>query len=120
MTEVVVSQTLKPCPFCGADQDRLAVSSTHLDSLRIHSVECRDCGVEVADDDSLVDAIAHWNTRTLTPAQAAGPVLLEALKAWIRLFDPAALVEDDVGDSKYADAARLTYAAIAQAEGPQA
>lgn len=42
--------------------------------------------------------------------------LLAALKVFVGQFDPAALCEDDLSDTKYAKAARLAYAAIAKAE----
>lgn len=51
--------------------------------------------------------------RTLTPAQAAGPVLLEALKA----VEKARMTD---APDDWLHATKLTDRAITQAEGPQA
>lgn len=54
---------LKPCPFCGAD-DRLVQAFTRAtEDFAYWSVECLDCGVEIADDESQEAADAAWNRR---------------------------------------------------------
>lgn len=70
MTEVI---ELKPCPFCSGDA---AMGS----GPNYHFVNCIDCmastNLILADSHmpTEAEAITAWNTRTLTPAQAAGPV----------------------------------------------
>lgn len=55
---------LKPCPFCGAADGRLVQAFTRAtDDFAFWSVECLDCGVEVADDESQAAADKAWNTR---------------------------------------------------------
>lgn len=74
---------LKPCPFCGGN---------NLNSLMVgrpfewqgegpwsfkHAIECTDCGIQQRGYDRHSEAIAAWNTRTPSPADAE---LLEALE----------------------------------------
>lgn len=66
---------LKACPFCGADERRIGQATMRADYLTIYSVECYDCGAEIADDESQEAADRHWNTRTVDTEP------LEALKA---------------------------------------
>ena len=47
----------------------------------------------------------------------AAPDLLEALETFAAIFDPAALVESGLSDSRYADVYRLAAPAIARARG---
>lgn len=55
---------LLPCPFCGAKADMLLRAFVRAtDDFAYWSVECRGCGVEVADSESQGAADIHWNTR---------------------------------------------------------
>ena len=72
---------LLPCPFCGATDGRLVQGYTRAtDAFEFWSVECLDCGAEVADDESQDKADAHWNTRP--PADEALLIAVEALE-WL-------------------------------------
>lgn len=50
--------------------------------------------------------------REVRPVVSAADDLREALAAWLKVFDPAALVEKDSPQAVFADAARATYAAM--------
>jgi len=64
---------LKPCPFCGATDGRLVqVFTRATDDFAYWSVECLDCGVEVADDESQEAADRAWNRRAIPPMQDQG------------------------------------------------
>lgn len=57
-------EALLPCPFCGASGDQLVRAFTRAtDTLAFWSVECKGCGVAVADDESQEHADGSWNTR---------------------------------------------------------
>jgi Lar family restriction alleviation protein len=78
-----MSAELLPCPFCGATDGRLVQAFTRTtETFAFWSVECLDCGVEVADDESQERADAAWNTRApadLRSALEAGSFLLDRL-----------------------------------------
>jgi Lar family restriction alleviation protein len=64
---VPVTGELLPCPFCGATDSRLVQAFTRAtDDFAFWSVECLDCGAEIADDESQEAADRHWNTRLAT------------------------------------------------------
>jgi len=67
------------------------------------------------DDEREIVLHAFARHRTLTPAQAAGPVLLEALKALRDNIGAASLTRNKHGQMIRA----MADAAITQAEGPQ-
>jgi hypothetical protein len=69
---------LQPCAHCGATDGRLEQSFYRAsDEFAIWSVECLDCGSEIASDTSQVEADEHWNRRAPDPRIAR----LEADKA---------------------------------------
>ena len=63
---------LKPCPFCGGEA-RLFIGMVAFDD---YEVQCAKCGFSgpnfgASDEpDARDDAINHWNTRALIPADA--------------------------------------------------
>ncbi|KQM58806.1 MULTISPECIES: Lar family restriction alleviation protein [unclassified Sphingomonas] len=69
MSGGVPAGELLPCPFCGGADGRLVQCFTRAsDDFAFWSVECLDCGAEIADDESQEAADRHWNTRaTPTP-----------------------------------------------------
>ncbi len=69
MSGGVPAGELLPCPFCGSADSRLVQCFTRAsDDFAFWSVECLDCGAEIADDESQEAADRHWNTRaTPTP-----------------------------------------------------
>lgn len=69
MSGGVPAGELLPCPFCGGTDGRLVQGFTRAtDNFAFWSVECLDCGAEIADDESQEAADRHWNTRaTPTP-----------------------------------------------------
>lgn len=73
---------LKPCPFCGATDGRLEQAAYHTDDMSIWSVECLDCGAEIASDASQAEADEHWNRRDprILHLEAANAIAVEALK----------------------------------------
>jgi Lar family restriction alleviation protein len=81
---------LAPCPFCGATDDRLIQSFTRAtDECAFWSVECLDCGVAVADDESQEAADCAWNRRTPDPKLDRATEALEKAR-WYAAFYNAA------------------------------
>lgn len=55
---------LKPCPFCGAKDERLIQAFIRAtDTFAYWSVECLGCSCEIASDTSQEEADAAWNMR---------------------------------------------------------
>jgi len=110
-TEVV---ELKPCPFC---QQPLSVTTRINPTARCDTEGCwvHESKFAIPVDSPLM--VARWNTRALTPAQAAGPVLLEAAKALIKRVEN---YKSGVIRVSGTHECRALHHAITQAEGPQA
>lgn len=53
---------LKPCPFCGETEMDL-MEDTPQGCITEYFVSCSCCGAQVANDESMKDAIALWNQR---------------------------------------------------------
>lgn len=71
---------LKPCPFCGAKDERLVQAFMRAtDTFAYWSVECLDCACEIANDASQAEADANWNMRAPAPSPALLGELIEAL-----------------------------------------
>lgn len=112
---------LAPCPFCGATDGRLLQAFTRAtNDFAFWSVECLDCGVEVADDSSQEAADRAWNTRTpslqskldrATEALEKARDLIDCIKQtpnnlwWVEADDP----ETAVCDTHEAVSATLSF-----------
>jgi len=62
---------LKPCPFCGAQEEvSFGISHSKLfDETRVHHhVECEECGVMGPSCDTTEEALIGWNRRSTPPA----------------------------------------------------
>jgi hypothetical protein len=73
---------LKPCPLCQSVNVRLMIGLSEIVDGEVH---CSDCGCSSGNHPTGLAATQRWNTRalpqagaSLTAAQNAGPVLLEA------------------------------------------
>lgn len=56
---------LKPCPFCGEDEDcgvRIILNA-YLNGIERYAVMCEACGVETYGYETPKEAIVAWNTR---------------------------------------------------------
>lgn len=53
---------LKPCPFCGETEMDL-MEDTPEGCITEYFVSCSCCGAQVANEESMKDAIALWNRR---------------------------------------------------------
>ena len=65
-----MDKKLKPCPFCGADEE----SGVHIDTIviaddigdiRRYSVVCENCGAEIGTFRSPEEAVEAWNKRVV-------------------------------------------------------
>lgn len=55
----MMSEEMKPCPFCGSYD--VVVDETYTSGY----VRCRSCGVEGSMRDSCAEAVAAWNSRAI-------------------------------------------------------
>ena len=53
-----MSETIKPCPFCGAPGEMWAP-----DGVPYNTIVCTGCNAEVSDCDTWEDCLAQWNRR---------------------------------------------------------
>lgn len=51
---------IKPCPFCGAEQDKDSVESGYWDD---YVVVCQHCGARSARNTTATGAVRKWNKR---------------------------------------------------------
>lgn len=58
-------QKLKPCPFCGSENLKIAINSIMDDP---HYVWCFDCNTIGPDEKTKAKAIKLWNTRVSEPS----------------------------------------------------
>jgi Lar family restriction alleviation protein len=70
-----ISETIKPCPFCGGESIRLKVPTWWCFGHGCKVAVCDSCGaiapaIHLGEDDKSVAAIAAWNTRTAPPEAA--------------------------------------------------
>lgn len=54
---------LKPCPFCGADEESGVHIETIWDDKEKFRVFCENCGAEIGDFKTLEQAVEAWNQR---------------------------------------------------------
>ncbi len=69
------TETLLPCPFCGATQD----IDQDVADTGVFWVRCSECCAESAAADTREEAALRWNTRK--PGHAQTPVLADPIKA---------------------------------------
>lgn len=75
-----MSETLKPCPFCGSEPFGSGWNADHF-TARVH---CGECGARGPIFDSHDEAISAWNTRAdLAEAPRAPLPEPEEIKAFI-------------------------------------
>lgn len=56
-------EQLKPCPFCGADEDSGLHIETIWDDKEKFRIMCENCGAEIGDFKTIEKAVEAWNKR---------------------------------------------------------
>lgn len=56
-------QQLKPCPFCGADEDSGLHIETIWDDKEKFRIMCENCRAEIGDFKTIEEAVEAWNRR---------------------------------------------------------
>ena len=67
MTELKISEKIKPCPFCGSEAE---IEDNSLSNLKYFTVKCsnENCGASVhfcGKSESREEILSAWNNRTI-------------------------------------------------------
>ena len=91
-----MSDTLKPCPFCGSKAEVWQNDGSTVWNVRCGSTRrCQDFPVPAMERDTREEAIAAWNTRALDAASYRA-----GLEAAAKLFEEQAKLSSDAAWSE--------------------